>query len=469
MNGDGLPSQPQRPRIMPVARQLRIFFVVGLAVLAVISVGAAVASREIARRQALGDAEVATSRVAELIIVPLLGDVLAGDGRQREELDLLVDARIAAGPIQRVHVWRGDGTILYSDDDAAIGDRMTPPREVLAAIDRGTTSSDIGTAETTGSTAADERLIEVYVPMAVPGQQPLALEVYYNAERVEAAVAGAGRLLLALTVPPLVLLQLVQLPIVLSLVRRISRQETERTLVLERALSASDRERCKIATELREGVVPDLTAVGHTLAGLAPEVSRSGRPAAAMASASIRAAVESLHRLVVDVYPPDLTGSDLTQAVEDLADRTRAAGIDVTVRVRPLPALDSQTTSVLYRIVREALHAARRSAAASVRIELGPATSASDLDLIRLQVTDDGVRQSADAVGPGQDGQPDLQTLRDQVGGLDGWLTVRPAPRGGTVVDVMMPSRRPAVVMAAMGHQPQPSRTGVQVASSPKG
>ena len=75
-----------------------------------------------------------------------------------------------------------------------------------------------------------------------------------------------------LAVGALLLLQLIQTPITVSLARRVAGHEAERAALLERALSASERERRQIAADLHDGVVQDLAGAGYALAAVARRV-----------------------------------------------------------------------------------------------------------------------------------------------------------------------------------------------------
>ena len=52
---------------------------------------------------------------------------------------------------------------------------------------------------------------------------------------------------------PLVLLELIQVPIAVSLARRVKRHESERADLLERSLTGSEKERIRIAADIHDG------------------------------------------------------------------------------------------------------------------------------------------------------------------------------------------------------------------------
>ena len=65
-------------------------------------------------------------------------------------------------------------------------------------------------------------------------------------------------------------------------------------------------------------------------------------------------AIESLRRLMVDLYPPDLSVSQLPSALSDLADPLRHNGIVVKLAVEPLPEMDIDVVTTIYRVAHEA-------------------------------------------------------------------------------------------------------------------
>ena len=176
-----------------------------------------------------------------------------------------------------------------------------------------------------------------------------------------------------LAVGALLLLQLIQTPITVSLVRRVAGHEAERAALLERALSASERERRQIAADLHDGVVQDLAGAGYALAAVARRVDGPASTGVEHVGRVVRGAVESLRRLMVDIYPPDLSGAGLPGAIDDLATPLRESGVTVHVRAEQLPGASSEVAAVLYRVARETLaNVAKHAQASAVEIDLGP-------------------------------------------------------------------------------------------------
>jgi len=105
-----------------VRRELTLIYGVAAVALIVVSIGALLASRSVARAQALRDAERMTVRLADLVVGPNLEGALNGDAEQRAELDRDIANRMADGYLTEITVWDKDGLVLYSDEADEIGD-----------------------------------------------------------------------------------------------------------------------------------------------------------------------------------------------------------------------------------------------------------------------------------------------------------------------------------------------------------
>lgn len=444
------------PGLRRLRRELVAFIGIGLIVMITILFGAVVVIGQVAQRQALAVDEEMTERLGEYVVAPVIGDILDGDTEKRRELDRLIALRVQEGSITEVNVWSVDGQILYSDDRESIGRRFEPPGEVIAAIRDGRTSATVETEPETGP-AAEPRQVEVYAPLLLPGRT-LAFEAYYSYRSVQEQTERLAAQIVPLVVGPLVLLQLVQVPIAVSLARRLRRHETDRARWLERALSASDRERKEIAADLHDGVVQDLAGVGYAVGALSRYVPEEHRAIADRVGIVVRGAVDTLRRLMVDIYPPDLSGAGLAEAIVGLVAPLRAAGMAVEVDVEPLPTMDPDTAATLYRTARETLvNIVKHAEAGSVQVWLGPDTDPRwpGGTGVRLRVADDGSGIPATWRDRRTDGHLGLRMLVDRLADIDGQLTIEPGPSGGTVAI----ARVPAVTTASRGGNP-PDRGG---------
>ena len=95
---------------------------------------------------------------------------------------------------------------------------------------------------------------------------------------------------------------------------------------------------------------------------------------------------------MVDIYPPDLTGSGLVNALQDLATPLREQGLTVTVEEDGMPDVAPPTAAVLYRTAKEALaNVAKHAGAENVSVRLEEAVCDDGSLAVRLVIADDGL------------------------------------------------------------------------------
>lgn len=463
---------------MSVRRQLLLFYGVAVLVLLVLSFGAVAASRSVARGEALKDAERTTSRMSRLMVAPLLGDALSGDADKLAELDRAVSARMRDGYLVQVTVWNSDGLVLYADDKLLVGRHFGVPGEVSAAITSGSTSSNF----TEQPEASDVEyhgtgpgFVEVYVPLGVPGHGTVAFEAYYDYARVTEIADSLLWQLIPLALVPLILLQLIQLPIATSLGWRIRRQEKERTAWLERALSVSERERMRIAADLHDGSIQDLAGIAYALDALAPGVAERDSGLMQTVQSTLSRANQSLRRLMIEVYPPDLNAAQLPKTIADLTTPLQERQITVSVDAEPLPELPIEALTTLYRVARESLlNILQHAHASAVRVTLAVVPGLGSGQVVILQVEDDGVGLDPAQIDRRAQGHLGLRLLQDRVANLGGTMTFQRGPSGrGLVVAVVLPlddegqpGPRPARLLRRPGRWRRPRHSNAQPATT---
>jgi signal transduction histidine kinase len=428
---------------------------VSFAVLVLVLVGlsAGFATRSVAQRQALNDAERSTRRLADLVVAPLLGGFLDGNRERTEELDRAIAGRLAEGALTEVTVWQSDGRVLYSDKATDIGRQVPPPEEVALAL-QGTTSSDFQTGmpeadrvvppEAVTPGKQPERFVEVYVPFLLPDRAPLVFEAYYDYERVDNLARQLMMQTIPLVIAPLLLLQLIQIPSSLSLARRLRRHENERTRLLERGLATADQERARFAADLHDGPIQDLAGISYALGAVAPTVPERQAPLMLRVQEALQRSIESLRGLMTDLYPPDLHTRTLTRIISDLADPLRAGGVDVELEAAELPPLSTESVAALYRVGKESLMNIQKHAQASeVRLSLSlvEGVEPGEVDAVRFVVQDNGVGIEEGQVDRRAEGHLGLRLLSDRVESLGGRLEVVAGPGRGTRVEAEVPVR----------------------------
>ena len=419
-------------------RELAAFLAVALLALVVVSGGTVLLSERVARANALAEAEGIAGRLAELMVAPLLADALAGVPGRWEELDLVLTNRLRDGSITSVVVWTGEGEVLYASEHELRGERFTPSDDLLTALGGEVVAAVDEAPETAYEGVSSAPMVEVYTPMSVAGE-PMVFEAYFSADRIERHASLLRWEIVPLAVGALVVLQLVQIPIATSLSRRLRRHQDERAEWMERSLRASDRERREVAADLHDGPVQDLAGVSYALGGLRMGVSEQQQATVDRLVTTVRHAVQSLRRVMVDIYPPDLSGPGLGAALDDLAEPLRSSGVDVQVDDGLAVPVSPEVAAVVYRTAKEVLANVGHHAGADrvwitlaeTRTPCGPA--------VRLDVADDG-RGFPDTLPDRRgEGHLGLRLVADRVLDLGGTVDLGARPGGGAVVTAVLP------------------------------
>jgi two-component system NarL family sensor kinase len=445
---DGGPvSQHARVLRIGTRGELGLLIGVGFLMMLVIGVGAVFATRSVAQRQALEDSERISQRLADIVVKPLWTGYPARDPSKDAELKRALRIRVTEGNVTEVTIWSADGTVLFSDKEEDIGKKLPPPEQLPAAL-AGETTSDFqdGQPEADANTSAnptetsDDRFVEVYTPFQVAGEPPMVFEAYYDYDQVSRLANQLLRQALPLVLIPLLILQLVEVPIAISLARRIKRHENDRSRLLEHALNVSDRQRVGFAADLHDGPIQDLVGINFALGGVAPTVAGPLAPVMRRVQVALQRAIQDLRGLMTDLYPPDLRGGHLNLAIATLADRLRDEGIDVQLNLAEVPALNDEVALSLYRVARESLANVQEHARAStvrISVTLLRGLHGTEQPWVRLVVADDGLGFDPATIDRRAEGH--LGLLIDRAESLHGELSVTSTVGHGTTVQADLP------------------------------
>ena len=428
-----------------IRRELFLFYGAAALALIVVAIGAVIASRSVAQTQALTESEGMTTRMADLVMGPLLVAAMHGGEEEQSALAKAVEHRMKDGYLREVVVWDASGRVIFADDPAEIGQQVEPPQEVTDAISRGTISSEFESEPEASGLSSEEMedgFVEVYVPLDMPNEASMAFEAYYDYARVDENANNLMAQLIPLVLIPLVVLMIILIPIALSLSRRIRRSDAERAELLEHSLSVSEKERIRIAADLHDGPIQELAGIGYALGAVADAVPEQQRSLMQTVQHTVLSAIESLRRLMVDLYPPDLSVSQLPTTLSDLAEPLRKEGVEVSITVDPLPDIGIEVVTAIYRVAHEALaNVSEHAAASSITIDLetggDPKTAAPES--ISLVISDDGVGLDDKKLDRRSEGHLGLRLLRTRVEDLGGTVTVSRRDGGGTTVNATIP------------------------------
>ena len=426
-------------------KQLIVRFSIGaIAALTLVSMFTAFASRRVGTQRAIENARNATLYIAKGVIETNAQDGLfAGDPVALQHLGNRVKDAVLTESLVRVKLWAKDGTILYSNEPRLIGQKFTLDADKADMFRTNDTDAKAEVSDLAAPENAYERqftkLLEVYQLTETTEHTPVIFEAYFRYSAVTDFGRDLWKQFAPIAIGSLIALELIQVPIFITLARRLRAGQLQRERLLRHAIQSSEAERRRIASDLHDGVVQELTGVSLSLAAASrsdsADATRMGE-----ASSSLRSSIKSLRSLLVEIYPPNLHEEGLEFALGDLLGSVSNRGIAVKLDV-DLGNVDlsADTVGLIYRSAQEALrNVVSHSGAGRVRLVARVQGS-----VARVTVDDDGR-----GFTPGQiesktsDGHFGLRALAGLIADAGGKLSVLSAPGAGTRVEVKLPVRK---------------------------
>ena len=424
-------------RTASLRRLLLQFAASGLIAVLLVTLAAVFVFRRQGEHESVRNARDVTELIARTLIQPHLRDsIVREDPRAIAELDRVVRPEVVRDPVVRVKVWAPDGRIVYSDEPRLIGSRYRLDPTEQAAFHGGEVPAeitDLSHPENRFERGA-KKLLEVYAPVKTRGGRTLLFEDYLRYSSVTATGHQIWFAFAPALVTGLLILWLAQVPLALSLVRRLHAGQRERESLLLHALDASDAERRRIASDLHDGAVQQLAGTSFRLAAAAERAADDhSRSLLHDAAASTRRAVRELRSLLVEIYPPNLRGAGLEAALSDLLARAGSNGIVTELDVDPQVTLSSDEERLVYRTAQEALrNVVAHAAAARVEVRLTQENGS-----YLLSVSDDGRGFHFDARRARRaHGHLGLDLIADRANDLGATLAIESAPGRGTRLDL---------------------------------
>jgi signal transduction histidine kinase len=403
-----------------VRRPLVQFSAVILLGLIVVGGGAVWASERAGHSEALNEARSLTEQSARSIIMPnLTSALLRGDEDAVNQLDADVDEHLLGDRVVRVKLWSADGTIVYSDVSELVGEMYELDPQRLEAQESAVAVADVGHHE--GSENRFEialgPLLEVYLPIEGPDGESMLFEVYFDGQAV---ARSSSRI--ASTVVPIILISLGSVGLLtLTMAYRMSRRMTadrlERERLLARAADASTDERRRIAADLHDGVIQELSGTALLLNSARTSAEHDEMLSAKLdaTSSALRQSLTSLRSLAIEIHPPNIASANLELTLEDQLTKARARhGLQTTMKFNPSSVIrDEHHKRLIYRFVMEGLrNVVKHSDADSVELTVDGSSS----DRVVVSLADDG--SGFDELEPRTGlGIPLLNDLSAEVGG----------------------------------------------------
>ena len=222
-------------------------------------------------------------------------------------------------------------------------------------------------------------------------------------------------------------------------VRALERRQVEIRALNEQLVKGQEAERMRIAGDLHDGILQQITSLTLRLAAVKYEL-----PSVSEAKAKINELQQELIQIGTDVrhvshelHPAMLQESGLPTALSSYCEEfSKVRGLNVSCETdESVKDLSPGAALCLYRIAQEALgNAAKYSEARKVEVLL----TRSD-GLVCLSVSDDGVGCSLEQIG--RSGGLGLINMRERVIHMDGRFEFESAPGWGTTVRVAVPYR----------------------------
>src|SRR4051794_24200334 len=444
---DGAAPPRPAPRLPTVGRVVGRFVLANLVAVLLLMAGSVWASGAAAKAEAIADARHGTDLLARLLVEPALDERLAaGDPAGVAAMDEVLRPRMEAADVYRVKIWTEDQRVAYSDEASLIGRSFHLEDDELEALQDGRTRaelSDLSRPENQLERSAGQ-LLEVYRQIRTPDGQPMLLEAYFSYQDATARQVDIWMPFAAISVCVLLALLAMQLPLARRMLTQLRAAGRERELLQARALDASTEERRRIAGNLHDGIVQDVSASALLVAGAADQLRDRGTSGSpddlgrdlAQASQALRDSAGSLRSLLVEIYPPDLERAGLATALGDLAARLRPRGIETRISLPEQLDLPLATAGLLFRTTQEVvLNVAKHSGARTVEVTVRELPTG-----VVLEIVDDGIGFDPDAAlsRPGN-GQLGLSVLADLATAAGATLRVRTAPGAGTCLQLQVP------------------------------
>ena len=218
--------------------------------------------------------------------------------------------------------------------------------------------------------------------------------------------------------------------------------KTERQKLLWRVQRAVEEERSRIAADIHDRPIQELTVVGYQLERVSLALARGDVDLAEEiidgAADGLTTQLGELRTIMTDIRPPVLDERGLTGALEDFATQFMRANESTTVSIdSSVRELGSDIETVLYRVAQESLtNVSRHAGPCMIQLELAESNG-----IATLIITDTGRGfHHTDVGGLIANGCYGIAGMRERISMLDGEMQVDSLPGTGTMIRFSVPS-----------------------------
>lgn len=420
----GTPRAAGRTLASAVVRRLALFLVL-------FAVALWLFDRAVAAEATDRAASVAVNATREALREHLTDELVAGDPATMGAMGEAVVNFAEHDHIARLKVWAADGTIVWADEPALIGERFElDPDEAALFGSQGSVASmsDLSDPENVLESPQASEMLEVYVGFRTDGGAPLLVETYFAPAFVAEVTDDLRSRFLPLLLGSFGVVLLLQAVLSVTSLRRLLRARDEREELLQRLVETSDTERRRIAAEVHDGAVQDLIGIAYSLKAAARRDGADADELAALA-ATTEHTVRSLRGLLSSIYPVSVPPEGWVAGLDDLVEILRERGVDVSFEVDATPPRSAE--QLFLRTAREALrNVVKHSVADQVVVRVRSAGRT-----LTLEVADNGQGFDADSLRPaGTDGHFGLGLLADLAGDCGADLEMESSAETGTTL-----------------------------------
>jgi signal transduction histidine kinase len=217
--------------------------------------------------------------------------------------------------------------------------------------------------------------------------------------------------------------------------------QVERRRVLDRIVKAAEHERARIAGDLHDGPVQQLTALGLHAGRAALQLDNGdldgGRKLIERIEGGLQEQIKSLRRTIAALRPATLDDRGLEAALRDQVSAVAGqAALSYDFDAEAVGRLAPDSETVLYRVAQESLtNVVKHAHATNVTVSLRTVNGT-----VRLVVCDDGVGFTpAEPTKLRDEGRFGLIGMQERVALAGGRLILRSAPGDGTTVEAVLP------------------------------